>query len=230
MTSEMAFECLFVSSDSELFRTVSAILQELSISVKICLRPSKALDALRQSSSDLVVIDWECEESGELLQRIWQEKKSKKPTLVAISSSNARIPGAHYIIRKPLSRESALTSFKTAYRRMLVDHRKHARHALMMPVTTTTLRGREIAAIVTDIGDGGVGLCTRESLALGDVLPIHLRLAGAQRDVLVQVRVVWTRDFGRAGCEFVRIPPIDLMILHDWLKSRTQVKQPRIAI
>ncbi len=100
----------------------------------------------------------------------------------------------------------------------------------MMPVTATTATGREIAAIVTDIGDGGLGLCSREPLALGDVLPIQLQLAGAQRDVLVQVRVVWTRDFGRVGCEFVRIPPVDLMILHDWLKSRTIVKQPRIAI
>src|SRR5579885_1860837 len=118
MTSEMTFECLFVSSDSELFRIVSAILRQLSISVQICLRPAKALDALRQSHSDLVVIDWECEQSRELLRRIGQEKKSTTPTLVAISADSSRIPGAHIVLQKPISRDSALSSFKAAYRRM----------------------------------------------------------------------------------------------------------------
>lgn len=230
MTSEMAFECLFISSDPDLFRIVSAVLRELSISVQICLRPAKALEILHKCKSDLVVLDWECEQSDEVLHQIWQDRNNKKPTLMAISSDNSRIPGAHIILRKPISRDSALRSFKAAYRRMLIDHRKHVRHALMMPITTTTVNGHEVAAIVTDIGDGGIGLCTKEALHLGDVLPIHLRLPGAKRDVLAHVRVVWTREFGRFGCEFVRIPPVDLMVLHDWLKSRSIVKQPCIAI
>jgi hypothetical protein len=175
-------------------------------------------------------MEWQGKDSGELLQRIWEDKRSKKPTMVAISSDNSRIPGAHIVLRKPISHESALKAFKAAYRRMVIDHRKSFRHALMMPIKVRTKNGHEIAAIVTDLGDGGVGLCSKEELAVGDELPIQLRLSGAPREVRVQVRVVWTRDFGRAGCEFVRIPPVDLMILHDWLKSKSVVKQPRIAI
>lgn len=230
MTSEMAFECLFISSDPKLFGTISAILREFSISVQICLRTGKALDMLRSSKSDLVVIDWEGEDSGDLLQKIWQDKSNKKPTMVAISSNDFRIPGAHIVLKKPVSRDSAMHALKSAYRRMVIDHRKNVRHALMMPISATRENGREISAIVTDLGDGGVGLCSREKLSVGDELPIQLRLPGAQREVFVQVRVVWTRDFGRAGCEFVRIPPVDLMILHDWLKSKSAVKQPRITI
>ena len=230
MTSEMAFECLFISSDPKLFGTVSAVLREFSISVQVCLRAAKAFDMLQNSKSDLVVIDWQGEDCVELLQRIWQDKNSKKPTLVAISLENVRIPGAHIVISKPVSHESALKAFKAAYRRMVTDHRKNVRHALMMPINAKTENGREITAVVTDLGDGGVGLCCREELAVGDELPIQLCLPGARREVLVHVRVVWTHDFGRAGCEFVRIPPVDLMILHDWLKSKSAVKQPRIAI
>jgi CheY-like chemotaxis protein len=230
MTSEMAFECLFISSDPKLFGTISSILREFSISTEICLRTAKAFDMLRDSTRDLVVIDWEGEDSEELLRRIWQDRTSKKPTMVAISSSDSRIPGAHIVISKPVSHESALKALKSAYRRMVIDHRKSVRHALMTPIRTRTLGGREITAIVTDLGDGGVGLCCREELTVGDEIPIHLRLPGAPREVLVQVRVVWTRAFGRAGCEFLRIPPVDLMILHDWLKSRSAVKKPRIAV
>jgi ActR/RegA family two-component response regulator len=230
MTSEMAFECLFISSDAELFRTISAVLSQLSISVQICLSTAKAFDVLRTSKSDLMVIDWKGEESGELLQRIWRDAKNKKPTLVAISSDNARIPGAHVVIRKPISQDSAMKSFKAAYRQMVIDHRKNVRHALMLPVTLKTEKGFEVAATVTDLGDGGLGLCCKHAMVVGHEMALQLRLPGTPREVTVHVRVVWTRDFGRVGCEFVRIPPVDLLILHDWLKSKSLVKQPRIAI
>jgi len=100
----------------------------------------------------------------------------------------------------------------------------------MIPVTATLQDGREISLTVADIGDGGVGLCTRERLIIGDVLSFRLRLPGTPREVLVHVRVLWTREYSRVGCEFVRIPPVDLMILHDWLKSKSQVKKPLLTI
>jgi hypothetical protein len=230
MTSEMAFECLFVSSDPQLFRIIAGILRELSISIEICLRASKAFDILRHGNTDLVVIDWEGQESAELMQSIWKDLKAKKPTLVAISSSDTPIPRAHIVMKKPITSNSGAKSFRAAYQRMLRDYRRHVRHALMVPVTATTDDRREVSVTVTDIGDGGVGLCSREDLVVGDILSFHLLLPGAQREVLVHVRVLWTREYARMGCEFVRIPPVDLMILHDWLKARTQVKKPRIQL
>jgi hypothetical protein len=96
----------------------------------------------------------------------------------------------------------------------------------MLPVTARFEDGREIPLVVTDIGDGGVGLGTKEQLVMGDILSFRLSLPGAQREILVNVRVLWSREYARAGCEFVRIPPVDLMILHEWLKSKSRVKKP----
>src|SRR5271165_2021037 len=99
MTSEMAFECLLVSSDPDLFRIVARVLRELSVSIDICLRSSKAVDALRQGSTDMVVIDWEGEDSFVLMQSIWKDWKARKPTVVAISPSDSPLPGAHIIVK-----------------------------------------------------------------------------------------------------------------------------------
>ena len=103
----------------------------------------------------------------------------------------------------------------------------------MLPVVATLDDARTMPVIVTDIGDGGVGLSTKEKLVTGDVLSFRLRLPGAlpgaQRDILLHVRVLWTRDYDRAGCEFLMIPPVDLIILHDWLKAKVRVKKPLIA-
>lgn len=136
MTSELAFECLFISSDPELFRVVARILRELSISIEICLRPSRALEFLQSGNPDLVVLDWEAGDSAELVQTIRNETTKSKPTLVAISASDSRLPGAHMVIRKPMTAESGAQSFRTVYQHMLVDYRRKVRHALM----TSTLR------------------------------------------------------------------------------------------
>jgi hypothetical protein len=183
---------------------------------------------LGKGSTDLIVIDWEDTECPELMGRLWKGGKWRKPTVVAISSSDPPLPGAHVVLKKPVTAESGAKSFKDAYSRMMLDYRRYARQALMSPVIATLEDGRAMSVTVTDIGDGGVGLSRKEKLVTGDVLSFRLRLPGA-REILVQVRVLWTREYGRAGCEFLRIPPVDLVILHDWLKAKCQVKKPLIA-
>lgn len=229
MTSDMAFECLFVSRDAGIFKTVGRILRDLSISIKLCLSCSTAFDMLERGSTDLIVIDWEGQESSELLQRIWQGGKWKTPTVVAISSTDSRVPGAHVILRKPVTAENSEKSFRDAYSHMLLDYRRHARHALMTPVVANFDDGRSIPLTITDIGDGGVGLSGKNLPINGDVLSFRLPLPGSAREIQIQARVLWTREYGRAGCEFVRIPPVDLICLHDWLKAKSKVKKPKNA-
>jgi PilZ domain len=227
MTSEMAFDCLFVSKDPGLFKTLARTIRDLSIAVHLCLTPAKALELLDQGSSDLVVIDWEGEESEDLLSRIWTSRNRKKPTVVAVSSSELHPGGVQIVLSKPITAETAAKCFQDAYSMMLVEHRRHSRHALMVPVTARIDDGREEPVTICDIGDGGVGLHIKHMFQIGHLLSFQLPLPGAGREILIEARLLWTRDYGRAGCEFVRVPPVDLMVLHEWLKSKSQVKKPR---
>jgi hypothetical protein len=228
MTSDMAFECLLVTHDPGVFSTFSRLLRDLSICTDVCLSSSKALAVLEKRGTDLVVIDWE-EASSDLLHELWKAGKWQKPTVVAISPQE-RIPGVHLVLRKPVTEESGRKSLKVAYSRMLQDYRRNARYALMVSATAMDERNRTIPVTVMDIGDGGVGLTCKEELVVGDALSFRLSLPGAKREISVQTRVLWTRDFGRVGCEFLRLPPVDLNILHDWLKQRIQVKKPLTEI
>lgn len=230
MTADMAFECLLVCRDPAVFKTITRILRNLSICMNICLSPSTAFKVLVKGCTDLVVIDWEGEASSELLHEIWQWERWRKPTIVAISSQDCPIPGAHVVLQKPVTDESGLKSLKIAYSRMLCDHRRYARHALMTSLVATDDTNRKVPLTVTNIGQGGVGLNTKEKLMIGDELSFRLLLPGGKRDILVHARVLWTRDYGAVGCEFLRIPPVDLDILHDWLKCKSQVKKPLVAV
>jgi hypothetical protein len=230
MTTDMAFECLLVCRDPTVFTTINRILRNLSICMNICLSPSKAFKVLSEGSADLIVIDWEGEASSELLHEIWQWDRWRKPTIVAISAQDCALPGVHVVLRRPVTDESGLKSLKIAYSRMLHDHRRCARHALTMSLIATDDSDRRVPLTLTNIGQGGVGLSTKEKLMIGDELSFRLLLPGEKKDISVQARVLWTREYGAVGCEFLCIPPVDLNILHDWLARKSQVKKPLIAV
>jgi hypothetical protein len=230
MTPDMAFEGLIVSQDAGLFRIVDRLLKQLSISTNVCLSATKACTEISQGNTDLLVVDCETGDWPELLGEVWKSTVSKKPTVVAITSSDQRVPGAHLILKKPVTDEVGAMSFKAAYHRMLHDYRRHARHALMLPVTAVDDSERALKILITDIGDGGVGISTREEVLVGTALRFDVRLPMTSRELHLEARVLWKREYGRFGCEFVRIPPVDLMLLHDWLKSKLKVKKPLVEM
>lgn len=229
MTSDMAFECLLVSRDPGVVCVMNKLLDNLSISTKVCFSTSKAFDQLAGRNTDLVIVDWD-DDSAELLAGIRKSNGWRKPTVVALSPDDCTVRGADIVLPKPVTDKSGARSLKAAYSRMLYDHRRHTRYALMSRVMATDERGRSVEATILDIGDGGVGLSTKEEFAVGDVLSFRLLLPGAERAIYIQARVQWTREYGAIGCEFLRIPPVDLNILHDWLKSKNQIKKPLVAV
>lgn len=225
MTSEMAFECLLVSRDPNVVCIMSRLLENLSISTNICLSSAKAFDQLADSSTDLIIVDWE-DDSADLLHKIQKPGLWHKPTVVAVSSRDCPILGAHILLRKPVTEVSGSMSLHAAYSKMLCDYRRHARYALMSSVQATDQNDRSVNVTITDIGDGGVGISSKEEFSIGDVLCFRLLLPGAERPIYLEARVQWVRNYGVAGCEYLRIPPVDLNILHDWLKSKAQIKKP----
>jgi hypothetical protein len=226
MTNDMSFECLLVSHDSGVYSAFDRLLRQLSVHLEVCLSPAKALAQLAKGSTDLVVVDWEGEDSSTLLREIRNLVGCKQPTIIGICSSSCAVPGAHILLKKPVTMESGAKSLKSAYGKMLQDHRRHSRHALMLPVIATDEEGRTWPVTVTDIGEGGIGLSSSKEFLLGEALTFRLRLPGMHREIYIEARVLWGRDYARIGCEFIRIPPVDRNILHDWVDTKLRVKKP----
>ena len=229
MTPEMAFECLLVSHDPEVFCTMDRILQDFSIHTNVCQNPTKAVNLLANGSTDLIVIDLESEQSLELMDKIFETCMRQKPTILAVSATDCVIPGVHVVLRKPVTPESGEKSLKEAYSRMLRDYRQHTRFALMTPVVATDENNRTLSVTVTNIGEGGLGLKTKEKLAIGSVVSFQVPLPGLKNEIHIQARVLWVRQYGAVGCEFTRMPLYDRHILHVWLESRYRFRKPLIS-
>lgn len=225
----MAFECLLISHDANVVGVVNKLLDNLSISTSICLSTSKALDHLARGSADLVIVDWEAD-SAELVGSIRKSRGWQKPTVVAVSPGDGPARGADVLLRKPVTPEACAKSLRAAYSRMMYDHRRHSRYAVMSTVSAKDESGRVIEVTITDIGDGGIGISSKQDFGLGDTLSFHLLLPGAVRPIFIEARVRWTREYGAMGCEFLRIPPVDLTILDGWLISKNRIKKPTVKI
>jgi CheY-like chemotaxis protein/Tfp pilus assembly protein PilZ len=220
MTPEMTFQCLLVSEDPAVFGTMDPILRDFSISTSLCPNPSSAGDLLEEGGTDLIVIDIESDGSSKLIDKICKTFMRHKPTILAIATTDCAAPGVHVVLRKPVTPESGTKSLRVAYSKMLHDYRKHTRFALMSPVIASDENERPLSVMVTNIGRGGVGLATKEKLEIGSIVSFAVQLPGLGNAIHVQARVLWTRRYGAVGCEFVHIPPGDLLILHAWLESR----------
>jgi Tfp pilus assembly protein PilZ len=112
----------------------------------------------------------------------------------------------------------------------MYDHRRHSRYAVMSTVSATDESGQAGEVTITDIGDGGIGISSKQDFRLGDTLSFHLLLPGTVRAIFIEARVQWTRQYGAMGCEFLRIPPMDLNVLDGWLTSKNRIKKPVVKI
>jgi PilZ domain len=229
MTPEMAFECLLVSHDAGLCLTMKGVLQNFSIISENCITASKACQIVPEHNYDLLAIDWDGDASSALLYTIWSSPHRRKPTVLGISGDARPIPGVHFVLRKPVTSGSATESLKSAYRRMLLDYRLKARYGVMKQVSASN-GTRNFSLTVTDIGEGGIGVTSKEQLAVGDELSFSLRLPNTPLPIHIHARIIWTRAYGTAGCDFLNIPPVDREILRDWVKAKTQVKKPLITV
>jgi hypothetical protein len=92
----------------------------------------------------------------------------------------------------------------------------------MTPDVATDDDNGTLPITVTNIGEG--------ALRIGGILSFRMRLPELKNEIAIQARVLWTRPYGAAGCEFVQVAPFDLQLLNAWLESRYRIKKPLIPV
>lgn len=225
MTPEMQFKCLLVCGDSDVYSTMSRVLQTFPIIVDHYLFGDKSIKAIGEQNQDLIVIDCQGEGYAELLQRLATVTKKPKPTVVLIGEQQLHAGGLHIFLRKPVTDWSATEAVKCAYGRMLLNHRMHARYAVYECVEAQDDSGKIYKVVVTDIGEGGFGLRAM-GIAVGTWLSLRVHPQALPTPLNITGRVIWTREYGVAGCEMLAMQSVDRELLRDWLKGRVRVRKP----
>jgi CheY-like chemotaxis protein len=226
MTADMAFECLLVSQDPGFITVINSNLANLAISTHLCETPERALDHLLEGSTDLVIVDWK-RDFQDLLRQIDRSGR-RKPTVMVVSEVPMFTAGTYVLLRKPITAESCARAIKQAYALLVQDHRRHKRWALAISLIAKNQYGRSLPIVITNIGEGGLGLSTSEFLSRGDLLSFSAPLSGMEAPITIEARVLWMRQYGAAGCEFASISEADRGRLKHWLEQKFRIKKPLV--
>lgn len=229
MTPEMQFECLLVCNEPAIYSTFCRLLQNFSIAIDHSLLGSKSLQAIDKGRHDLIVIDCQDETYADTLQKFSSVTRKPKPIVVLIAEQQLHAGGTHIFLQKPVTDWSVTQALKSAYSRMLMNHRWHARYALYERVEARDDAGRTYQVVITDIGVGGFGL-RATGLSVGAKLSLRIHPQGLPSALPMEGRVIWTRDYGVAGCEIVTMQSADRELLRDWLKDHICVRKPLISV
>jgi hypothetical protein len=230
MIPEIAFQGLLVSDDPSVLSTMDPILRSFLISPQICPQSGRTGGWLDKTRADLVVVDLEAVHASEVLRRLQESKPEQQPTILAVSSMDGALPGVHIVLPKPVTRETGFRSVQVAYSKMLHDFRKHSRFALLQQVLVTDENEQNFTATLINIGAGGIGLKSGETLEIGDILSFRFRLPELESEITLRVRVRWTKADGAAGCEYVYVPCQDAPLLHAWLESHYRIEKPSLTV
>lgn len=225
MTPEMQFKCLLVCSDSSVYSTVNRVLRTFPIVVEHYLFGDKTVKALGEQNQDLIMIDCQGEAYADLLQELASLPKKPKPTVVLIGEQQLHAGGLYIFLRRPVTEWSASEAVKSAYGRMLLNHRMHARYAVYERVEAQDETGKIYRVVITDLGEGGFGL-RGTGIPVGTKLSLRVHPQALPTSLYVEGRVIWTREYGVAGCEMLTMQPVDRELLRDWLKGRIRIRKP----
>jgi len=226
MTPEMAFECVFVSTDKQVLSDVTRLLDRLSVDLKICTSPTRAIEQISRYNADLVVFDWKEDRVGtEFLNAISRSDHKRKPVIVTIAdnattAASALRAGAHVIMHKPITPESGSQSLRSAYSKLVREERRNARVAVMKFVPARTEAGQYLPITVTDVSERGLGFLTKQPVEVGDRFSCDLLLPHMATPIHIEARVIWVQRDNWAGADFERVSAADLRLLYGWLAKR----------
>ena len=123
----MALRALLLSPDDQAVKAITGVLEEMSVS---CERPLDGMTAAKKLNSetfDLVLVDCENLPAAKLIFDVCRRSHGSAPVPVAIVEGRVGLPtafrlGAELILTKPVAKDQARITIRTAVSRVKKDH------------------------------------------------------------------------------------------------------------
>jgi CheY-like chemotaxis protein len=218
-------EALFVSPQEESARALLPILQRLGTHVERHTDAMTALTRLWTSHYDAVIVD--CEGRGdeaEVVREVHEAGRNKNAITIAVIGHHedpdlAYAMGAHFVLRKPLTRPRVERMMRAAHALMTQERRRHNRYLCEGPVAILQ-GGAESAAELVDMSQGGVAIQMGKKRTLNGNLRLRFKLPGARATVTAAAEVAWRNSWGRVGVRFTEIGATDRRRLAEWAERQ----------
>lgn len=220
---------LLLCNDAQSLKVIDRTFEEYSVSTYFCMDGKVAGVSANQRKFDLLMLDFDEPGSHELIDFRASDLWGYPSVVIAIASDptamkQALSKRAHFTLQKPFTAELMTNTLKAGYSLIVTEKRASFRHSVSIAANATFLQGQARRpvenATVHDISQNG--LCLRSSTVLAKDMVVFVDFELPDTNVSMNIigKIIWTNAQGNAGVQFRFVPPLELMLLRDWLGMR----------
>jgi ActR/RegA family two-component response regulator len=153
---------LIVSEDTVATRQIAEAMQELALSVEVCIKVSDAMDRVNHSKLEVAVIDFSLEnQAALLLEQLRGSASNRTAVAFAITGSfvetaYALKPGSSFALDRPLTFESLRHTLQAAFGMIVRERRRYFRYPISVPAAASKKGELEILGETVNVSERGV--------------------------------------------------------------------------
>jgi CheY-like chemotaxis protein len=226
VSDRTAFEFLLVSDD---FKTLTAItegIKRFGGSFGFVPTTGAAQRYIERHKLDGIFMDLDLPGAPDLVQTIRQGSSNRLTVIFACVgngkvSAATLVPGANFVLAKPLTVESIVSYAGAARAMMTRERRRYFRQPLNCSVLLRA-DDDEHWARMSNLGEGGMAIHTVKGLNHSSLVEFAFELPLGQ-PITGKGMVAWTSSEGLAGIKFQLVRGTGQDALQDWLASRQRL-------
>jgi CheY-like chemotaxis protein len=221
----MTLLALLVSSDDSASEILGRVLPASGIAVERCDVFAAAVDRLQEQKFDALVVDFEDPEfASELLEEARRLNSGKPPVTVALVAEAGKVReilsgGAHFVLYKPLSDDSAQSGLRAVAALLNRERRRAFRVPVQAPVELTLPNTSKVEGILLDLSEIGMDVLTAEPQAPGALLNFRFQLPDGSLEIQAHGQVAWASPNGQNGVQFLDLDHSLKAQLQGWLQA-----------
>lgn len=233
MTRQTALEFLLVSNNFTTLTAVTEGLKQLRASFGFVPNSDSAQRYIERRRLDGIFVDLEVPGALDLIQSIRQGSSNRLAVVFACvpndkGSPSTLVPGANFLLEKPLTVESVVSHTTAAQEMMARERRRYFRHPLNLSVS---LKADEVdqLARMTNLGEGGMAVQVLKRLIYSSLVEFSFELPFGQ-PIAGKGMVAWANSEGLTGIKFQFLRGNGQEVLEDWLANRQRISSEPLTL
>ena len=221
---------LLVCDDPIAIKQLSDSMQRFALSVEQCAEVSSALERLKRSKFEAVIVDFRLgSQAGRVLEGTRQSPSNEHAVVSTVSDSQVEAAeafkaGSTFILRTPLSAASIDLSLKAAYGLIVRERRRYFRCPVEAPVAILRTAMQTVHGRTINVSEGGMSITTAASLGPGDQVQLQFTLVRDELQFALESTVCWAKE-QRLGLQFRSSHQTSK--LQEWLSRRLEEGIPQ---
>ena len=219
----MTLQALLVSTDDSAADVLGRILPTLGITVDRSSDPETTTTRIQQQKFDALIVDFDDPKGADDVLQLVRKLGSGTLTVALVGDAGKVLDilsgGAHFVLHKPLSDESAKAGLRPAAALLSRERRRAFRVPVQAPVAITLPDSRKVDGILLDLSETGMDVLTSEAQIPGSLLAFHFLLPDGALEIEAHGQVAWANPNGQTGVHFLDIPAAITEQLTAWLKA-----------